>query len=384
MAKKGKKNVGAVLRNKLSTTGNNLNQTVAQLASSLGNAASKKQRSRRAKGQLQRPRAVFSAQSTGLSGGGAVFSTGSTAVTKSLSFAPAPAMRGTEHGLRVTGLVNLYDIGFQSTSASAVPASGATALIARSGGMSPTAVGMTPANGSWVSSWIQQLAGVFSRFRFKSLHFHYRPAALSTQSAPLGFVFAFVDDVQHPALATSASTFSVSKMDNVMSSFKFTNWESWDYECDLPQSDELYFIYGVGSDPADTRQYNQGAFGVALTAGSLSGLAASVVYTYGTLYMSFVLDLYDVAPIYSSFALPPLPSAPPLVGPNQGPNVRQVDDDEEKVRPATPDSYTVVFRPSRQGWKCEPSVRGSLPDVRMLSECSSLSEFAVQDAPVKR
>lgn len=212
-----------------------------------------------------------------------------TQVQRYLRFSPAPQKRGTEAGVRISGCINLYDIGPAASSSV-----GGGMLLNRGASSTSTAT-ISPTNAAFVSSYLQQFAGCFSRFRFSRLRFHYRPAAYATTATGFGGIFGYVDDSEHRA-ATSPS---VAVLDNLMSSFKFPVWEPWDFDCPLPMQDELYYTTVLVSDGADFRQCAQGTLIILQTTPN-----PTATITYGSLYMSFDLDLYDASPIYTSFSLP--------------------------------------------------------------------------------
>ncbi len=208
-------------------------------------------------------------------------------IMTNVSFAKARSEPGYGEGLNVRCTLPALELGLATGAAI-----NDSAVFGVSSSSTPltTPISLDPSvSNRWINAVIPLLTGIFDRYRVNSVQFHYRPAAGNTSlSAPMAF--GACSDYNHPNWTSP----TVAKLLGFGDSFEFNvAWEAWDLSYRLPHGNLLY-SYDVGSSSGDVRFQDAGAFAI-LTMASSANLVK-----YGLLYITWDVDMYELAPVYKT------------------------------------------------------------------------------------
>lgn len=224
-------------------------------------------------------------------------SMGNTGVSKGrppigVRFAAAPNLGGRD-GLRLMATVPYLNL---TVDANTAVNSGALQI--SSGSIVSNVVLDPNISGQWINTAIPLMAGCFSRYKFKSVTFHYRNiAGITVDRAP--FAVGWVDDPYHPALTNP--TFA--KIESLQHNVLFNSWEDWDMPVRIDDSILHYSVADSNTVAGFRLSFTGNILGI-------QGFSSTPSLNYGVIYASVVVDLYDFSPIYSSVSLAARPVAP--------------------------------------------------------------------------
>jgi hypothetical protein len=233
-----------------------------------------------------------------------------------VKFSTAPPLNGAT-GLRMECCLPALKIGVKGNAVSGDGALfniGSTTVPTQTQALDPSLSGI------WYHPGVPLMTGCFDRFKLRKATAHYRQIAGVT-SAAAPFIFAYSADARHPNITTPTEGSFLGLQTNR----EFNAWEDWDLVLPIPETNLLY-SYDLTTDAADYRLQDAGAFGC------LCQFASTPAVTYGNLYITWIVDLYDFSPIYKTVSYhadnPRRPKG----------SVRVVDEDEKSFIGVTPSS----------------------------------------------
>jgi len=196
-------------------------------------------------------------------------------------------------GARISGCLPLYGICAEATTG---------AGLRNVSGTNFSSIFHTPANGDTLSPQLSRIVSCFARWRFRKLRFVYAPMGSTASGVRLAFAYS-CDPLSSELYSSSALTYTnYNALLTTPHSVQFSPWAGW--VMDVPCTSEFkYTRYSSTTVSANTRD---------ITGGIMACLADSdpgTTFSYGTLWVEFVLDVIDSAPLSTVYTGPPTTSS---------------------------------------------------------------------------